>query len=196
MSAVTSRTDSGLWNDLDTEKLQEVGKVCANFDLPATDTCILVNVTTQRLHLIALNKLASSYSISTAKNGVGQREGSRQTPLGLHFVAAKIGNGANPFEIFKARISRGEIAEANLGGDLIVGRILWLQGAQLGFNRGKDVEEHVVDSHDRYIYIHGTNDLANIGQPASAGCVRMVPDDVIALFEKVQERTPVYIYKA
>ena len=53
-----------------------------------------------------------------------------------------------------------------------------------------------VDTHSRYIYIHGTNDLANLGKPVSHGCVRMDPDEVIDLFGQVAEGTFVYIYKA
>jgi hypothetical protein len=196
MSMVTDVTTSDQWFLLDTQKIKEMGEICDSFSLDLTDRYMLVNADTQRLHLIALGKLMNSYPISTALNGIGQIQGTGQTPLGLHFVATKIGDGAQPFEIFESRISTGKIAEADVDEARIVGRILWLQGAQPGFNKGKDLEGNVVDSHDRYIYIHGTNDIANIGKSVSAGCVRMKPDDVIDLFGKVAERTPVYIYKA
>ena len=34
--------------------------------------------------------------------------------------------------------------------------------------------------------IHGTEDVVSIGRPASAGCVRLIPDDAAVLFEAVQ----------
>jgi lipoprotein-anchoring transpeptidase ErfK/SrfK len=38
--------------------------------------------------------------------------------------------------------------------------------------------------------IHGTTDVKKLGQPASAGCVRLHPDNARRLFEMVQERGP------
>ncbi len=52
-----------------------------------------------------------------------------------------------------------------------------------------------VDSFNRYIYIHGTNDIASLGRPASAGCVRMHPDSVVNLFDLVPQDSHVFIYR-
>lgn len=186
----------GDWSELDAQKFASISEVCANFALPLTEHQILVNIDTQRLHLIESQKLICSYLISTALNGVGQKNGTGQTPLGLHFVQSKIGEEAEPFEVFKSRVSTGEIAKPNDDHEFIVGRILWLQGAEPGFNQGNDSEGNIVDTHDRYIYIHGTNDIAHIGEAVSAGCIRMMPNDVINLFQSVAEKTPVYIYQA
>jgi hypothetical protein len=195
MSSVVGAATSNLWGELDAQKIEETEKMCSDFGLSWEDHCILVNASTQRLHLIALRTLKASYPVSTALNGLGQKEGTGQTPLGLHFIDKTIGDEAQPFAVFRSRKRTGEIAEADVGEHLIVGRILWLQGAQPGFNQGKDLEGNVVDSKARYIYIHGTNDIANIGKPVSQGCIRMKPDDVIHLFAQVSEQTPVYIYK-
>jgi lipoprotein-anchoring transpeptidase ErfK/SrfK len=43
----------------------------------------------------------------------------------------------------------------------------------------------VHDTWSRYIYIHGTSDEKRIGEPVSAGCVRMKNADVIELFDEV-----------
>jgi lipoprotein-anchoring transpeptidase ErfK/SrfK len=43
----------------------------------------------------------------------------------------------------------------------------------------------VYDTYARYIYIHGTSDEKRIGQPVSAGCIRMRNADVIELFDQV-----------
>ncbi len=48
--------------------------------------------------------------------------------------------------------------------------------------------------------IHGTNDFTGVGRRSSSGCIRMLPEDVEALFPKVSVGTPVNIinspYKA
>jgi lipoprotein-anchoring transpeptidase ErfK/SrfK len=38
--------------------------------------------------------------------------------------------------------------------------------------------------------IHGTNDLARLGGPASHGCIRLHPSRAAALFALVQHRGP------
>jgi lipoprotein-anchoring transpeptidase ErfK/SrfK len=38
--------------------------------------------------------------------------------------------------------------------------------------------------------IHGTTDIKKLGQPASAGCIRLHPDNARVLFEMVKERGP------
>ena len=49
------------------------------------------------------------------------------------------------------------------------------------------------NTHDRYIYIHGTNHEEDIGEPASHGCIRMRNADLVELFELVDVDTPVAI---
>ena len=72
------------------------------------------------------------------------------------------------------------VADAEADGVLLsVGEAPHLQRLP-GRNKGGDV-----DSFQRGIYIHGTNDEASIGTPASHGCVRLKNDDVIAAYEKI-----------
>jgi len=72
--------------------------------------------------------------------------------------------------------------------NLILTRILRLEGLEEGINRGAGV-----DSYERYIYIHGTGREDLVGTPLSQGCVCMRNHDVIRLFDKVKEGTLVYI---
>jgi hypothetical protein len=67
--------------------------------------------------------------------------------------------------------------------DLVMSRILWLDGA----------DEQNANTRDRFIYIHGTKHEHKIGAPDSCGCVRMRNADVIELFDLVDEGTPVEI---
>ena len=47
---------------------------------------------------------------------------------------------------------------------------------------------------DTAIRIHGTTEPASIGRAVSNGCLRMVNDHVIALYDKVELGTPVTVY--
>jgi lipoprotein-anchoring transpeptidase ErfK/SrfK len=44
--------------------------------------------------------------------------------------------------------------------------------------------------YDGHYAIHGTTDVKRLGQPASAGCVRLHPDNAKKLFDLVRERGP------
>lgn len=137
--------------------------------------------------------LIRQYAVSTAANGLGERSGSYCTPRGRHRIAEKIGAGAPLYAAFKGREPTGEIwtpalDAADPGRDWILTRILWLEGLEPGRNRGG-----TVDSHARYIYIHGTNEEHRIGTPASHGCIRMKNADVAELFDLVKVGTEVRI---
>lgn len=136
------------------------------------------------------------YPVSTALNGAGETEGSYCTPRGRHRVAQKIGADAPLFAVFKARVPTGEIWTPEMearapGSDWILSRILWLEGTEPGKNQGGPV-----DSHARYIYIHGTNEESKIGTAVSHGCIRMRNADVVDLFERVSVGTGVEIIEA
>lgn len=137
--------------------------------------------------------LIREYPVSTARNGLGEQCGSYCTPRGRHRIAEKIGAGQPLYAVFKARVPTGEIwsrelAEEKPGCDWILTRVLWLEGMEEGKNKGG-----TVDSHSRYIYIHGTNEEHLIGQPVSHGCIRMKNTDVVELFDLVEDGTEVLI---
>ena len=137
--------------------------------------------------------LIRQYPVSTAANGAGEHSGSYCTPRGRHRIAEKIGAGAALHAAFKSRQPTGEIWTPELdakhpGRDWILTRILWLEGLEPGRNKGGSV-----DSHARYIYIHGTNEEHKLGTPASHGCIRMRNTDVAELFDRVEVGTEVRI---
>lgn len=145
---------------------------------------ILVSIAHQKLTFFS-GKKYKEYSVSTALKGVGQEKGSFCTPLGRHYVRAKVGAGQPEGAVFVGRRPTGEIYSSALNEqypdrDWILTRILWLSGKEQGFNRLGSV-----DSMQRYIYIHGTPDTEPMGVPRSHGCVRMRNADVIELFEQV-----------
>ena len=137
----------------------------------------------------------STYTISSSKYGIGSKENSYKTPLGRHKVSEKIGEDLPLGAIFKARQWSGSLANIikeplDTDLDLVTSRILWLEGQELGKNKGSGV-----DSKKRFIYIHGTAEEGLIGIPASDGCIRMYNSDVIELFNKTKIGTEVWIYK-
>lgn len=137
--------------------------------------------------------LLRQYPVSTASNGAGEQNGSYCTPRGRHRIADKIGAGAPLCAAFKSREWTGEIWTPELdaahpGRDWILTRILWLDGLEPGRNKGG-----TVDTHNRYIYIHGTNEEHKLGTPASHGCIRMKNADVAELFDFVDVGTEVRI---
>lgn len=167
--------------------------VLAGSGYTGNQKAILINISEQKLYLLRSRQVLAAYSVSTSRYGTGNQADSQKTPLGLHRVAEKIGNGCGLGEIIKARVPTGQlvniIREPRSGGqDVITTRVLWLEGLEPGVNRGLSV-----DSYERYIYIHGTPEEGLIGQPASIGCIRMKNADVMALFGGVDEGTLVLI---
>jgi L,D-transpeptidase YbiS len=147
---------------------------------------IEISIPEQSLKLLADDgKELKRYSVSTSRKGVGELEGSFQTPRGEHIVRAKIGAGQPLNTVFRGRRPTGEIWTPELGErfpgrDWILTRILWLSGREVGKNRlGK------VDTMRRYIYIHGSPDSVPMGTPGSIGCIRMRNHDIVELFERV-----------
>ena len=154
---------------------------------------IKISISKQQLILFGEEDSIKQYSISTAKNGLGERKNSECTPRGEHIIAEKIGQGAKENSVFVGRIDTNELYNSKLRDfhprrDWILTRILWLSGTEEGKNKGGDV-----DSHDRYIYIHGSPEDIEMGRPGSRGCIRMRNSDVIELFNLVNVGTRVTI---
>ena len=164
------------------------------YELGDKDVWLLVHTPDQTLHLLRDHRVLRAWSVSTARVGLDNRDGSGGTPPGLHRIRRKIGQNAAPGTVFDSRQPTGEIWTSCADSadpenrDLILTRILTLDGLEDGLNRGPGV-----DSHGRYIYIHGTNHPDRIGQPVSQGCVRLGNDHVLELFDLVSEGDPVVI---
>jgi len=158
---------------------------------------LLIGIASQRLWLCQGREVIATYSVSTAANGVGEQEGSGQTPRGWHLVRARMGADAPVGAVFRGRRPTGEICSPALQElypqrDWILTRILWLSGTEHGVNRGVNAQG-CVDSMRRYIYLHGTPDSEPMGEPHSHGCIRLRNHDIVALFDQVPAYTPVYI---
>ena len=106
-----------------------------------------------------------------------------KTPTGRFRIEEKIGDGMPLGTLFKSRRPVKATKKLLREEDLIMTRILWLNG--------RDARN--ANTHERFIYIHGTNHEEKIGEPASHGCIRMRNADLLELFELVKEGTPVVI---
>jgi lipoprotein-anchoring transpeptidase ErfK/SrfK len=144
---------------------------------------IHISVRKQRLTLKSGGKTLAAYPVSTSRFGLGTEEGSMKTPTGRFRIAEKIGDGMPPGTVFKSRRPVKVTKKLLLDDDLVMTRILWLDGLDPGN----------ANTHERFIYIHGTNHEENLGEPASHGCIRMKKSDLLELFERVEIDTPVAI---
>jgi L,D-transpeptidase YbiS len=154
---------------------------------------IEVHLDLQCLDLLDDGVCIRSYRVSTAAKGPGEQAGSHCTPRGRHRIRAKVGAGLPVGAVLRGRRPTGELCDdaawrAAPERDWILTRILWLCGEQLGINCGGQV-----DTFRRYIYIHGTPDAVEMGQPGSRGCIRMRNRDVLELFDLVPPGTRVDI---
>ena len=144
---------------------------------------IVVDAAAQRAHLVSGGRVTFSAPVSTSVKGLGSAAGSYMTPLGWHRIHSRIGEGAEPGAVFVSREPTGEVwrGEARAD-DLILTRILRLEGLEPGINQGPGC-----DSFERYIYFHGTNAESQLGQAVSIGCIRLSNADMITLFEGVRD---------
>ncbi|MEJ6950790.1 L,D-transpeptidase family protein [Natronospora cellulosivora (SeqCode)] len=172
--------------------LPSYNQIAEKYELKDDEKVILVDGLNQMLYLVDKSKypldIIKKYPISTSKIGYGNEIASKKTPLGIHKVIEKIGEGAPFATVFEYRINTGRIAEIvteirDAEKEKITSRILWLHG----------LEERNRNSLYRYIYIHGTNEEGFIGYPQSDGCIRMKNKDIIDLFSRVEEGTYVNI---
>jgi UDP-N-acetylmuramate--L-alanine ligase len=134
-------------------------------------------------------RAVAAWPVSTARAGIGGEQGSYRTPPGWHRIHRRIGADAAAGTVFVSREPTGETwcGEARED-DLILTRILTLDGLEDGVNRGTGR-----DSLERYIYLHGTNHEGLLGRPVSHGCVRLANDRVCQLFGQVREGDFVFV---
>ena len=164
---------------------EDIKRRCKALSIIYTSRLLIVSVQHQELALIHNDKLQYTFSISTSKNSPSCVENSFGTPLGLHALADKIGNGEPNGMVFKGRVPISHFSEfstENQQRNLITTRIIRLRGLEPGYNCGEEC-----DSYNRYIYIHGTNHEHRIGQPFSGGCIEMRNSEIIELFNTVKE---------
>ena len=151
-----------------------------------TAHCLYVNIDQQKLTHFT-EDLQTTFRVSTAINGAGQQKDSYQTPIGLHRIYKKFGEGEPIGTVFEGRkpVRSDGKGDSNA---LITDRIIWLEGLEPGLNQGLNV-----DTRKRYIYIHGVGDESKIGAPNSQGCIHLYATDLLKIFDSVPVGALVYI---
>ncbi|HAL71100.1 MAG TPA: murein L,D-transpeptidase [Verrucomicrobiales bacterium] len=181
MRRLPLRGKGGLWNR---GSFVKEPNLCQELKVNLSQPRIEVSVGTQSLVLWDGIRQVKRWPCSTSKFGLGYTEGSNKTPLGGFLVREKHGDGAPVGTIFKSRQPVGLwTADIVAPDDLILSRILWLDG----------VEKRNANTWQRYIYIHGTNDERSIGRPASHGCIRLKNAAMIELYDLTPVGTAVWI---
>ena len=145
---------------------------------------LFISVKDQTLEVREGARVLRTFPVSTSKFGLGSEESSCRTPVGRFRISEKIGQDAPAGTVFKGRVPCGHWKTGDKEEeDMILSRIMWLDG----------LDRENRNTHDRYVYIHGTNDEASIGKPVSHGCIRLRNADVIELFDLVPLGSPVEI---
>lgn len=158
--------------------------------MPPDAWMAVVDIETQRMKLMdATCAVLARYPVSTSRFGAGEVKDSHCTPRGFHEVVERYGADTVLGSVFVSRVWTGDVLPDHdwrqSEGDKILSRILRLAGREPGKNAGGHL-----DSYERMIYIHGTNQEQLVGvAPSSHGCIRMTNRDVAALFELVMEKT-------
>jgi UDP-N-acetylmuramate--alanine ligase len=174
---------------MDGARLNRIYKKSVKFMTGPGEVFLLQSIETQTLFVCKKETIIERFDASTSRFGNGIRENSFKTPLGIHRIKEKIGAGAPLGRIFKECRDTGiDWDRVSSEDNLILTRILRLEGLEEGINRGAGV-----DSYERCIYVHGTNREDLVGTPLSHGCLTLRNQDMIRLFDIVNVGTVVYI---
>ena len=68
-----------------------------------------ISIADQQLYGFAEGQLRLRFSVSTARNGAGELNGSGCTPRGLHQVRARLGDGLPQGAVLRGRRWTGEV---------------------------------------------------------------------------------------
>jgi hypothetical protein len=165
------------------DRYEEIVFSCNAAAVVLTPQCLCISIADQRMYFYNKTQLDAVYVISTALKGISQIQDSEGTPLGLHKIADKIGDGAPWGTVFMGRKNTGKIFTAYDDWETkgyVTSRILRLSGLQEGYNSGGNC-----DTYNRYIYIHGITNEKKIGTPWTRGCIGMGNGAVIELFSQI-----------
>ena len=171
---------------------EQIHQACSTCQTPLTPDWLFASIAQQRLYHYRNETCVREYTTSTSRRPPSCVQDSLGTPTGLHFVDEKIGQGAPLGMVFKGRVPIGkcvhELSAEENRKNLVTTRILWLRGLEPGKNAGTGC-----DTHDRYIYIHGTNHEELLGTPDSHGCLLMANHEVVELFNAIPSGSLVLI---
>jgi UDP-N-acetylmuramate--alanine ligase len=104
---------------------------------------LVQSIEEQALFVCKKETVVERYNASTSRFGCGIRENSFKTPPGIHRIRYKIGAGAPEGRVFRERIDSGINWDGqSIEDNLILTRIMWLEGMEEGINKGLGVDSH------------------------------------------------------
>jgi hypothetical protein len=134
---------------MDNAQLHRIYKRLVKFMTDPGEVFLLQSIETQTLFVCRNETIIARFDASTSRFGNGIRENSFKTPPGIHRIKEKIGAGAPPGRIFKECRDTGlDWDQVSNEDNLILTRILRLEGLEDGINKGAGV-----DSYGRFIYV-------------------------------------------
>ena len=77
---------------------------------------VAVTLSDQKLTVFKEGKKVKDYSISSSKFGIGNTNGSNRTPLGIHAISQKNGEGQPQGMVFKGCKPTGEVVDVDAEG--------------------------------------------------------------------------------
>lgn len=170
-------------------KLRDVyDEMSLEYSIGNNNSALILDGEKQKMYLVGREKddffVEKNYSISTSRNGFGGELFSGKTPLGVHIISEKIGDGLASGSILSRGKSIDKIAdvtydEKDLHNSFVTSRVLRLSGC----------EDINLESFRRGIFIHGTSREGSLGAANSGGCIRMGNSDVIELYDLVDVGT-------
>lgn len=141
-----------------------------NYDGPEKPGSIVVDIDDRMLYLVQPDKKAVRYGVGVGKQGFSWKGVASVGRKGVwpSWIPTKTMVGIKP--------DLPRFREAGLDNPLGA-RALYL------YQNGQDI----------LFRIHGTNEPWSIGEQVSSGCVRMLNEDVVDLYERVPVGTTVYV---
>ena len=122
---------------METVRLRGIYEKLRGLFVDPRELFLVVSIEAQTLLVCMNDTIVEQYDASTSRFGNGNRENSLKTPLGVHRIREKFGAGAPAGRIFRDREDQGMDWDHSQNGDnLILTRILWLEGLEEGINKG------------------------------------------------------------
>lgn len=143
-----------------------------------TEVHVVADFELQRMRVYKGTKVVKEYKMSSSEVGIGSADGSLRSPSGKFTIAQKVGSKAKKGADFVGLKPNGKFSSKK-DQSAIQTRVLVLDG--------QDADNK--NTMSRLVYIHGSNKVDTLGQPASQGCFRLSNKDVIDLFKRVKVGT-------
>ena len=145
---------------------------------------IVIDTATHYLYLVGYNRRAMRYGVGLGRDGfawAGRADIARKAKWPKWFPPAEMIDRQPNLEKYRSSYDKASGT--------------WLGGMDAGISNplGARALYLYEDGKDTLYRIHGSPEWWTIGKSVSSGCVRMINQDVIDLYDRVQEGAPVFV---